>query len=181
LRFGLGREKMSQVKMGERFGVPRERIGRLVAKAIKNLQHESRSRRIKPLFYTYEEMRDEINKRDDRICELTSALREAKLENTDLRKRNKQLEARPIESLVCSDIQLSEVLDLEIEEVDLSYNAYICLKRHGLDTIRDIVLKYNSYGGLLKIRNFGKRSLQDVEAKLLELGVPLGHPDEYYL
>jgi len=78
------------------------------------------------------------------------------------------------------DLKLIEVLDLDIEEMDLSVRSYNCLKRAGLNTVRDVVLRHKK-DGLTKIRRICKRSIEEVVAELTELGILLDRPDEYYL
>lgn len=178
MRLGLDCTKMTRVAIGKEFDITSSRVAQIEARAIRRLQNEGRARKIKPLFYTYEEMRMEIDRRDECIYDLQNALRLAKRENTELRKRNKELGENPIISR--ADLPLAGVLDLAIEELDLSVRTYNCLKRCGLNTMRDVVLRYLD-DGLLKVRNLGKRSIEETVSKLTEWGVPLDHPAEYYL
>ena len=178
MRFGLDCAKMTRTAISKEFDITPSRVAQIEARAIRRLQNEGRARKIKPLFYTYEEMRTEIDRRDECIYDLQNALRLAKNENTELRKRNKELGENPIISR--ADLPLAGVLDLAIEELDLSVRTYNCLKRCGLNTMRDVVLRYLE-DGLLKVRNIGRRSIEEVISKLTEWGVPLDHPAEYYL
>ena len=63
----------------------------------------------------------------------------------------------------------NKVLDMTIEELDLSVRSYNCLKRAGILTLHDLVDK--SENEMVKIRNLGKKSLKEVKEKLLELGL----------
>jgi len=60
------------------------------------------------------------------------------------------------------------ILDLTIEELDLSVRSYNCLKRAGINTVGELVRK--SEEEMMKVRNLGKKSLEEVEQKLVELG-----------
>ncbi|TMK98664.1 MAG: DNA-directed RNA polymerase subunit alpha [Actinobacteria bacterium] len=60
---------------------------------------------------------------------------------------------------------------LTIEELNLSVRSYNCLKREGINTVGDLVQK--SEAELLDIRNFGQKSIDEVKAKLDELGLEL--------
>ena len=180
MRFGLGCEKMTKVAIGKSFNITTARITQIEAKAIRKLQHESRAGKIKPLFYTYEEMRAEIARRDEQIYDLRNDLSLARRENTELRKRNSELEANSILPVSISDLHLLEILDLEIEQLDLSVRSYNGLKRASLRTVRDVVLRFNQ-DGLVKARLMGKRSIEEVVAKLTEWDIPLNRPNEYYL
>ena len=60
---------------------------------------------------------------------------------------------------------------ITIEELNLSVRSYNCLKREGINTVGDVVLKSESE--LMDIRNFGQKSIDEVKAKLEELGLGL--------
>ena len=66
------------------------------------------------------------------------------------------------------------VMNLTIDELDLSVRSYNCLKRAGIKTVDDIV-KTNVFG-LMKIRNMGRRSLKEIVETLKTIGVSI--PDE---
>ena len=61
------------------------------------------------------------------------------------------------------------VLDMTIEELDLSVRSYNCLKRAGIQTVQDLAAK--SEDDMIKVRNLGKKSLKEVKEKLVELGL----------
>jgi DNA-directed RNA polymerase subunit alpha len=60
------------------------------------------------------------------------------------------------------------ILDMTIEELDLSVRSYNCLKRAGINTVGELVRKTEEE--MMKVRNLGKKSLEEVEHKLIELG-----------
>jgi DNA-directed RNA polymerase subunit alpha len=64
------------------------------------------------------------------------------------------------------------VLDRSIDELGLTVRSHNCLKRMNINTIGDLVMKRES--DLLKVRNFGKKSLQEVQEVLAKLGLSLG-------
>jgi len=66
---------------------------------------------------------------------------------------------------------LSGDLALTIEELNLSVRSYNCLKREGINTVGELVQK--SEAELMDIRNFGQKSIDEVKAKLEELGLSL--------
>jgi DNA-directed RNA polymerase subunit alpha len=68
------------------------------------------------------------------------------------------------------------VLELSIEELDLSVRSYNCLKRAGINTVEDLVNKTED--DMMKVRNLGRKSLEDVLNKLSELGLSLSPGDE---
>ncbi|MCD6419440.1 MAG: DNA-directed RNA polymerase subunit alpha [Synergistetes bacterium] len=65
-----------------------------------------------------------------------------------------------------------ERLNMSIRELDLSVRAENCLLRAGIETVKDLLKKKKEE--LLKIRNFGKKSLSEVEKKVEKLGFKLG-------
>ena len=66
---------------------------------------------------------------------------------------------------------LSGDLAITIEELNLSVRSYNCLKREGINTVGDLVQR--SEAELMDIRNFGQKSIDEVKAKLEELGLSL--------
>ncbi len=63
---------------------------------------------------------------------------------------------------------LERKLEMTIEELDLSVRSYNCLKRAGINTVGELVRKTEDE--MMKVRNLGKKSLEEVELKLVELG-----------
>lgn len=68
------------------------------------------------------------------------------------------------------------LLELPIEELDLSVRSYNCLKRAGINTIEELTRKTEE--DMMKVRNLGKKSLQEVKEKLANLGLSLRASDE---
>ena len=71
--------------------------------------------------------------------------------------------------------EASGVLAQPIEEMDLTVRSYNCLKREGVQTVGELVEK--SEEDLLEIRNFGQKSIDEVKAKLEEMGLGLKRKD----
>ena len=69
-----------------------------------------------------------------------------------------------------------KVLEMTIEELDLSVRSYNCLKRAGINTVQELVLK--SEEDMMKVRNLGKKSLEEVQQKLEGLNLSLKQSDE---
>lgn len=69
-----------------------------------------------------------------------------------------------------------KVLEMTIEELDLSVRSYNCLKRAGINSVQELVQK--SQEDMMKVRNLGKKSLEEVEQKLSALGLSLKQGDE---
>ncbi len=69
-----------------------------------------------------------------------------------------------------------KVLEMTIEELDLSVRSYNCLKRAGINTVEELTQKTEE--DMMKVRNLGKKSLEEVQQKLEELGLGLKKSDE---
>jgi len=69
------------------------------------------------------------------------------------------------------DEQNSQILEMQIEDLDLSVRSYNCLKRAGINTVDELTRK--SEEDMMKVRNLGKKSLKEVKQKLDELGLGL--------
>ncbi|MED3843229.1 DNA-directed RNA polymerase subunit alpha [Geobacillus stearothermophilus] len=73
------------------------------------------------------------------------------------------------------DDQKEKVLEMTIEELDLSVRSYNCLKRAGINTVQELTQKTEE--DMMKVRNLGRKSLEEVKAKLAELGLSLRKDD----
>ncbi|PLT35310.1 MULTISPECIES: DNA-directed RNA polymerase subunit alpha [Bacillaceae] len=71
--------------------------------------------------------------------------------------------------------QKEKVLEMTIEELDLSVRSYNCLKRAGINTVQELAHKTEE--DMMKVRNLGRKSLEEVKAKLEELGLGLRKDD----
>lgn len=69
-----------------------------------------------------------------------------------------------------------KILDMTIEELDLSVRSYNCLKRAGINTVFELTQKTEE--DMMKVRNLGKKSLEEVVSKMSALGLSLKSPDE---
>ena len=69
-----------------------------------------------------------------------------------------------------------KVLEMTIEELDLSVRSFNCLKRAGINTVEDLIGK--SEDDMMKVRNLGKKSLDEVIAKLSTLGFTLNREED---
>lgn len=67
--------------------------------------------------------------------------------------------------------QKTMLLDMDIDQLELSVRSYNCLKRDGIDTVADLVKK--SEADMLGVRNLGKKSLEEIKNKLDDIGLSL--------
>ncbi len=69
-----------------------------------------------------------------------------------------------------------KIMEMVIEELDLSVRSYNCLKRAGINTVEELIQK--TAEDMMKVRNLGKKSLEEVEQKLASLGLSLRKLEE---
>ena len=82
----------------------------------------------------------------------------------------------PVDFSEPEDDKKEKVLEMTIEELDLSVRAYNCLKRAGINTVAELVQRNQE--DMMKVRNLGKKSLEEVEFKLSALGLSLRITEE---
>ncbi|MDR2752687.1 MAG: DNA-directed RNA polymerase subunit alpha [Oscillospiraceae bacterium] len=78
--------------------------------------------------------------------------------------------------VVKNDSRKEKVLEMTIDDLDLSVRSYNCLKRAGINTVEDLTAK--SGEDMMKVRNLGRKSLDEVIGKLNSLGLELYKDDE---
>ena len=69
-----------------------------------------------------------------------------------------------------------KILEMNIEDLDLSVRSYNCLKRVGINTVEELVQRDEDE--MMKVRNLGRKSLEEVQQKLSALGLSLRASDE---
>ena len=78
--------------------------------------------------------------------------------------------------IVKEDNEIEIVLEMNIDELELSVRSYNCLKRAGINTVEELCNRTSD--DMMKVRNLGRKSLEEVLAKLKELGLQLNPSDE---
>ena len=81
-----------------------------------------------------------------------------------------------IEIMVEKDDENNSMMDMSIDELDLSVRSYNCLKRANINTVEELVQKSES--DMMKVRNLGRKSLDEVVQKLATLGLKLASNEE---
>ena len=82
----------------------------------------------------------------------------------------------PVGAVEPEEDNMGKVLEMTIEDLDLSVRAYNCLKRAGINTVSELVQRNQE--DMMKVRNLGKKSLEEVEQKLQALGLSLRPTEE---
>ena len=72
--------------------------------------------------------------------------------------------------------QKDRLMEMTIEELDLSVRSYNCLKRAGINTVEELTRRTEE--DMMKVRNLGKKSLQEVKEKLAALNLSLRESDD---
>lgn len=80
------------------------------------------------------------------------------------------------DSQIPEDTEHNALLDATIEDLDFSVRTYNCLKRASINTVGELVAR--SEDEMMKVRNLGKKSLEEVILKLDEMGLNLAQPTE---
>ena len=74
------------------------------------------------------------------------------------------------------DGESEKILEMSIDELELSVRSYNCLKRAGINTVQELINKTPE--DMMKVRNLGRKSLEEVQAKIKELGLELSSSEE---
>ena len=74
-----------------------------------------------------------------------------------------------------AEAQRDKVLEMTIEELDLSVRSFNCLKRANINTVEDLISKTEDE--MMKVRNLGRKSLEEVINKLAMMGLSLSSDD----
>jgi len=78
--------------------------------------------------------------------------------------------------LVRDVVPKEKVLEMNIDELELSVRSFNCLKRAGINTVEELTNRTPE--DMMKVRNLGRKSLEEVLAKLKELGLQLNQGEE---
>lgn len=85
--------------------------------------------------------------------------------------------AKAVDVMVAKpDNEKGKVLEMSIDELELSVRSFNCLKRAGINTVQELTNK--TPDDMMKVRNLGRKSLEEVLAKLKELGLSLNEGEE---
>lgn len=151
--------KMTLEQCGKEYGVTRERIRQIEAKALRKLRHPSRLNAIRAVPLT------ELQAKHGEYCELQNHYEW-------LRKAFETLTAQKAEpGVIIPMAKQAELLETPLNEMDLSVRSYNCLRRAGKGTLRDITEM--TEGELMTVRNLGRKSYEEIVAKLKEYGLGL--------
>ncbi len=159
-------EGMTLDACGKIFGVTLDRIRQVQVKALRKMRHPayySIIREGKEAFDRRQETRDILKKATE---EMMTEVERIKGDTQLLRKITNSADEEKVKPIVQKYFDKSKE---DIVEMGLSTRAYTCLKRAGYNVIGDMIGV--SMGDLLKVRNLGRKSCDEVVAKLREYGI----------
>lgn len=148
LRYG---RRMTLEEVGKEFGVTRERIRQVEAKALRKLKNPSTMKSMSVVSYDEHQA--------------------LKAENVKLNVKVERLEKALGDNSV--EAEKNSVLDMPIEDLELSVRSCNCLKRYGLTTAGKVVEFVARHNSLAKIRNLGRKSAKEISDKFMGIGIDL--------
>ena len=153
------KDGLTLVEVGDKFGVKQERIRQIESRALRRLRHP---KQVQYLKYG-EEAIAEFNAYQEETRKLVHEKRFALM---------KQLQQQREEALLDAErANIENPFGLTIGELGLSVRAFNCLARAGFKTLSCISAKTKA--DLLRVRNMGAKSLNEIVEKLLDYGVEL--------
>ena len=160
MRFMSG---MTLEECGKEIGTQRERVRQVEAKALRKLRHPRHWKR-----WHLDTMDKAIEERKERS--------RLELENEILRSKLKSLEVPEKDFMnLPESAKLPKPTDVDIGEMELSVRSYNCLKRAMINNISD--LEGMTVDDLMRVRNLGRKSMEEVIAKAKEWGIEIGDKD----
>lgn len=161
------RDGLTLEETGEKYHVTRERIRQIEAKALRKLRHPMRQEMIKGVSYgDWKSLREDYWELKARYERVHAEALEACLANMCDAKA--QLDA--IKATEAEDVR-----KMSIQDLDLSVRSFNCLLRADIKTVGDIVAL--PVERLKKVRNLGRRSVEEIVDKVNELGLVIRYAD----
>ncbi len=182
-RYGLKTAKCTLSEIGSHYGISQERVRQIQLKALRKLRHPSRSHAMQKMF---------MRTMKDRLFEANTCLAAMCAPETNIGEQAQLLKDVPyvrnlietftaqVDRLKAENVELRlsqqklpvvrhELLDLSIDELEISVRTYNCLRKAGLLTVRDFANK--SMREILEIRSMGRKSLTQLRDFLKENGL----------
>ena len=156
------KDEWTYLDIGEKHGVTPERVRQVLVKALRKLRHPSRSKILlvgRETYLTTIVAANEERKQKyyERIAVLNELIKQQDAEIAGCQEQTAEMEKQADPAY--------DILGTSIDELDLTVRAWNCLTRAGIRTIKEIP----DLEGLLRIRNLGRRSAQEVQDKLASL------------
>lgn len=195
-RFGFYGRFYTFNEVAKKLSKTSSRIGQIEHKAIRKLYHPNRSRKIN-IQHNYniimntkahsidfeniliDEIANYLLSKNDNIIFFKEILRKNDISLEFNSNEFENAKHKYEEHGVLSEKECSErVLEMKIEDLDLSVRSSCCLKRAGINTLSDLVNKTEE--DMMRVRNLGKKSYDEVLEKLQSLGLSLGEKSKIF-
>ena len=163
------RDRLELYGTGKQFGVTRERIRQIEAKALRKMRGRKACREILQKGF-YQWTQEQIRQRADAIVE--ERIKQFKTQWLIDHPEPEYVAGDPVDPEIN---ERASKMQMTIEELDLSVRSYNCLKRANINTVGDLVKR--SYDNMMCVRNLGRKSLEEIIAKLASLGLKLAEED----
>ena len=158
-------EGMTYEEAGYQYTVTRERIRQIEAKALRKMRGRKACREILQKGF-YQWTQEQIRQRADAIVE--ERIKQFKTQWLIDHPEPEYVAGDPVDPEIN---ERAQKMQMTIEELDLSVRSYNCLKRANINTVGDLTKR--SYNNLICVRNLGRKSLDEVVAKLEAMGLKL--------
>ena len=162
-------------EIAKEVGITRERIRQVIVKALRMLRHPSRMHYIK---YGYKIASGELSRQvEERYSEEIKRLEAVYSDKvSELRQKISELDDNSKRLEYKESVDFMRSLELPITDLDLSVRSYNCLVRAGIETLYELC-NY-TYNDLIAVRNLGRKSTEEVIAKMKEYGLKLKNHEE---
>ena len=194
-RFGLidGTYKTLE-EVGKELSVTRDRVRQIEAKALRRLRHQSRIKHFQPVIisklkeneYISDEEKDELTILEQDIWNSNLIFRHNSIDDVDFDKEKfdiiisikEKINIRKEEAERASKKERlpQGVKNISIDEMNFSVRTYSCLRRGCISTLEE--LSNTTESDLMKIRNLGTKSMEEIVSKLDEYGIKLAENNE---
>lgn len=168
-------------QVGDKFYLTRTRIGQIEAKALRKLRQPQRAKILRyglTKYNEFQKMREYYSK--DFVSDYVTKLEQEAQDKVEYNDIKALYDLRDDINNYISKLEEKGVGDprheMTIKEMDLSVRTYNCLRKAGYVYVKD--LNGKTYGELMKIRNLGRKSFEEILSKCSELGVNIS--DEIY-
>ena len=150
-------------------GVTRERVRQIELKALRKLRHPSRTNAIFTPFKLSEQIKEKTEILEQKNKELSELISKS-LDHIDiLSKALKSVGAEITVTLDNPNAELAVLLARKIEDIDFSVRASNCMRRAGIETLKDLTERTENE--MLNVRNLGRKAFDEIKEKMLGLGL----------
>lgn len=150
-------------------GVTRERVRQIEAKALRKLRHPSRTNAIFTPFKVSEQIKEKTEVLEQKNKELSELISKSLSHIDILSNALKAVGAQVNVAIDNPDAELAVLLARKIEDVGFSIRAFNCMKRAGIETLKDLTEKTENE--MIKIRNLGRKAFNEIKEKMLSFGL----------